>query len=155
MSSDAGWLSWEKREPAHAMMIIIFIQDPKSYSYCIIEKKTKQKKEVFTAWCTRGHTHSQLNMSFFQVNKAFRKKSWPSLIVQDEGSYLELWTPITLWRLVWLCDKCCYTIEEEKHNPKLSPSAFDRKITALMQSRWGVGDETWDNNAIYHMNCLR
>jgi len=37
ISCDAGWFSWEKRAPAHIMMLSIFIQDPKSYSY-IIEK---------------------------------------------------------------------------------------------------------------------
>lgn len=56
MSSDAGWLSWEKREPTHAMMIIIFIQDPKSYSYCIIEKKPTKQKSLQCPMHTGSHS---------------------------------------------------------------------------------------------------
>lgn len=86
ISSDAGWFSWEKREPAHIMMFEIFIQDPSATLITLLKKKNK----VFTAWYILGHIHSQSKLSVFQVNKALRKKSWPSYIVQDEGSYLKV-----------------------------------------------------------------
>lgn len=78
ITSDAGWFSWEKREPAHSIMFVIFIQDPKSYSYTIIEKKPKPKKSLHCLMHTGSHSLSVEHV-FLPRKQSLRKEKLAKL----------------------------------------------------------------------------
>lgn len=74
-------------------------------------------------------SHSLLVKHVFLPGKeSLQEKKLTKLVEQDEGSYPELWTPITPYRLVWIHEKCCCTIKEEKRKPKHSPSPLIGKL---------------------------